>query len=357
MKTALITGITGQDGIYLAQLLLEKGYRVVGTYRRTAVWPLDRAEKIFAHHPKRANLSFEPADLTDGLRLARLVAIIRPDELYNLGAQSHVGLSFSMPEYTLNVDALGTLRVLEAVRLANLESFTKIYHASTSELFGNNPPPQSEETPFDPRSPYAAAKACAFWLVKQYRQAYGMFICNGILFNHESPLRGIDFVTRKIARGAAQYASGLREPLALGNLEARRDWGYAPDYCDAMWRMLQQEKPDDYVVATGISYSVRECVERAFACVGITIAWHGEGIEERGIDAATGTVCITIDPAYFRPNEVEFLCGDARKARAVLDWQPTIGFDELIKRMVEAEQTHVHNLYRAQQEVRQEVAP
>lgn len=332
-KTALITGVGGQDGAYLSRLLLGKGYRVVGLARRSTVDNLARLGGLVGERHAAGQVEIVYGDLTDGTSLYRLLADIRPDEIYNLGAQSHVHASFETPEYTADVDGAGVLRLLEAMRTLKLER-TRFYQASTSELFGDAPPPQSETTEFRPRSPYAAAKLYAYWLVRTYRDGYGLHASNGILFNHESPLRGADFVTRKISLGAARAALGDRTPLALGNLNALRDWGHARDYVEGMWRMLQQEAPDDYVLATGVAVSVREFCEAAFGAVGIPLAWRGQGVEEVGSDVSGGPPLIVVDPAYFRPAEVESLCGDPSKAKRVLGWRPKTAIAELAAEMV-----------------------
>jgi GDPmannose 4,6-dehydratase len=334
LKTALITGITGQDGSYLAELLLNKGYCVYGMMRRSSVVTTTRIEHLMKSYPQNFILRY--GDMTDSSTIFNLVSNCRPDEIYNLAAQSHVAVSFETPEYTAQADALGALRFLEAIRTFDMSKVTRFYQASTSELFGNAPTiPQNEKTPFYPRSPYAAAKLYAYWITVNYREAYGIFACNGILFNHESPLRGETFVTRKITRAVARIAHGLQNILYLGNLDARRDWGYAPEYVDAMWRMLQIEQPEDFVIATGKAHSVREFVTRAFSCAGIDIIWRGEGLEEQGIGTRTGKVLIAIDPQHRRPAEVDILIGDAHKAKEKLDWQATMKFDELVKIMVQ----------------------
>lgn len=333
-KKALITGITGQDGAYLTHLLLEKGYEVHGIKRRSSSFNTTRIDTIMEHQQLRLHYG----DMTDSTNLIRLIAEIRPDEIYNLAAQSHVAVSFETPEYTAQADAVGVLRLLEAIRILGLEKTTKIYQASTSELYGCVAEiPQKETTPFYPRSPYAVAKLYAYWIMVNYRQAYNIFACNGILFNHESPLRGETFVTRKITRAVSRIAYGLQKTIALGNLDAVRDWGYAPDYVHAMWLMMQQDTPDDFVIATGQGHTVREFVERAFAYVNIAIEWSGSGVHELGKNAQTGEVLVRIDPRYFRPTEVELLCGDATKAKNVLGWQPTVTFHELVNIMMQAD--------------------
>jgi GDPmannose 4,6-dehydratase len=339
-KVALITGITGQDGAYLAEFLLNKGYQVHGIKRRASLINTARLDHLLPDENPRKNNAFflYYGDLTDSTNLIRIIQQVRPDEIYNLAAQSHVKVSFETPEYTANADAIGTLRLLEAIRILNLTDRTKFYQASTSELYGNvREQPQNEQTPFQPRSPYAAAKLYAYWVTVNYREAYHIFACNGILFNHESPVRGETFVTRKITRGIARIKSGLQEKIFLGNLEAKRDWGYAGDYVEAMWLILQQEQPDDYVIATGETHSVREFVERAFAAAGITIAWEGSGLNEKAYDINTGKVVVTINPRYFRPTEVDMLCGDSSKAHHKLGWKPRINFEELVRMMVAAD--------------------
>ena len=328
MKKALITGITGQDGSYLAELLLEKGYEVHGTLRRSSSFNTERIDHIF--HDLRTYHS----DLTDSSSLNRLIENIQPDEIYNLGAQSHVKVSFEVPEYTAETDAIGTLRLLDAIRETKIK--TKFYQASTSEMFGGIPgtEPQKETTPFHPRSPYGAAKLYAHWITINYREAYNLFACSGILFNHESPRRGRTFVTRKISVGAAKIKLGLSDKITLGNLDAKRDWGYAPDYVRAMHLMLQAKEPDDYVIATGQAHSVREFCEKAFLEAGIEIVWKGKGVDEKGLNKKTGKAVIEIDPKYFRPSEVEYLLGDPGKARDKLGWKPSVCFEELVRMMV-----------------------
>jgi GDPmannose 4,6-dehydratase len=328
MKTALITGITGQDGSYLAEFLLEKGYQVHGIVRRSSLINTDRIDHIYD------KISLHYGDLTDSSSLIRIIAETQPDEIYNLGAQSHVKVSFEIPEYTGQVDALGTLRVLEAVRLLGMEKKTRIYQASTSELYGLvQEIPQRETTPFYPRSPYGVAKIYGYWITKNYRESYGLYACTGILFNHESPRRGETFVTRKITIALSRITSGLQDCLYLGNLNAKRDWGHAKDFVEAMWLMLQQDEPDDFVIATGVQYSVREFVEAAAPYFGINIRWEGEGLDEIGIDEITGKVVIRVDPKYFRPAEVETLLGDASKAREKLGWEPKTSFKQLVEDM------------------------
>jgi GDPmannose 4,6-dehydratase len=328
MKTALITGITGQDGSYLAELLLEKGYEVHGIIRRSSLINTHRIDHVY----DRIHLHY--GDLTDSTNLVRVIQLVQPDEIYNLAAQSHVKVSFEMPEYTADVDGIGTLRVLEAVRLLGMEEKVRIYQASTSELYGLvQETPQKETTPFYPRSPYGVAKLYAYWITKNYRESYGMYACTGILFNHESPRRGETFVTRKIVRAFSRMTSGLQDTLYLGNLNAKRDWGHAKDYVEAMWLMLQQETAEDYVIATGQQYSVKEFVEKAAPYFGYNIAWEGEGLDEIGIDTNTGMRVVAVDPKYFRPAEVETLLGDATKAKVELGWEPKISFDQLIEDM------------------------
>lgn len=359
MKVALITGITGQDGSYLAEYLLEKGYVVHGIKRRASIFNTSRIDHIYEDpHAESPRLVLHYGDLTDSSNLIRIIQQVRPDEIYNLGAQSHVAVSFEEPEYTAQVDGLGTLRVLEAVRLLGLGYKTRIYQASTSELYGLvQHTPQTERTPFHPRSPYAAAKIYAYWITVNYREAYGMYACNGILFNHESPRRGETFVTRKITRGLARIALGLQDCLYLGNLDAKRDWGHARDFVEMQWLMLQQDEPDDYVIATGEQHSVREFVERCAKELGIGIRWEGQGVEEVGLvdtvrkdeskdmrqvntsritdNVSPGDIIIRIDPRYFRPTEVESLLGDASKAKEKLGWVPRTSFEELVKEMME----------------------
>ena len=334
---ALITGVTGQDGARLAELLLNKGYVVHGVVRRASSINTSRIDHLYVDfHEPDVRLFLHYGDLTDATNLVRLVQEVRPDEIYNLGGQTHVRVSFETPEYTANSDALGTLRLLEALRIGVGEE-ARFYQASTSEMYGNARPPQNESTPFRPRSPYAVAKLYAYWIAVNYREAYGMHVCNGIAFNHEGPTRGETFVTRKISRAVAAIASGRQRKLHLGNLEARRDWGHVDDYVDGMWRILNHPSPDDYVLATGEAHSVREFVERAFREVDIDIAWEGTGTGERGRDARSGAVRVEIDPRYFRPTEVDCLIGNASKAREVLGWHPSITFDALVSEMVRAD--------------------
>lgn len=337
MKKALITGITGQDGPYLADLLLEKGYEVHGLRRRTSSYNLGNIEHLQLDPHAHGNRFFlHYGDLTDSSNLNRVLDRIRPDEIYNLAAQSHVHVSFDVPEYTAEVDAIGTLRLLDAIKETKIK--TRFYQASTSELFGKAiETPQNEKTPFNPQSPYAIAKQYAFWIVKNYRDAYGLFACNGILFNHESPKRGETFVTRKITTAVARIIKGKQKKLYLGNLNAQRDWGYAKDYVEAMWLMLQQDEPHDLVIATGETHSVREFVETAFRYVDIDIKWEGDGVEEKGRDAASGKILVKIDPFYFRPTEVEFLLGDPSKAKEILNWSSKTNFDKLVDMMMAAD--------------------
>lgn len=339
MKKSLITGITGQDGAYLAELLLEKGYEVHGVKRRSSLFNTDRIDHLYRDpHERDSRFFLHHGDLTDATNLIRIIQQVQPDEIYNLAAQSHVQVSFETPEYTANCDAMGPLRLLEALRILGMQGSVRFYQASTSEMFGQAfESPQTERTPFYPRSPYAAAKVYAYWITVNYREAYGLHASNGILFNHESPIRGETFVTRKATRAVARIKHGLQEELYLGNLDAKRDWGHARDYVEAMWLITQQDEPDDYVIATGEQHSVREFVEQAFAAVDIHIVWKGNGVEETGVDDATGKTLIRVDPRYFRPTEVNSLLGDATKARERLGWSPRIGFDELVRTMVEAD--------------------
>jgi GDPmannose 4,6-dehydratase len=339
LKKALITGITGQDGAYLAELLLSKGYEVHGIKRRASSFNTDRIDHLYQDpHERDVHLYLHYGDLTDATNIIRIVQQVQPDEIYNLAAQSHVAVSFETPEYTANSDALGTLRILEAIRILGLGDKTRFYQASTSEMFGKvQETPQRETTPFYPRSPYGAAKLYGHWITVNYREAYGLYACSGILFNHESPIRGETFVTRKITRGLARFHVGLDECLFLGNLDSLRDWGHARDYVRAQWLMLQQPHADDFVIATGEQHSVREFVARAAAELGISIAWEGSGIDERGVDQSTGRVVVKVDPRYFRPSEVDTLLGDASKAREKLGWRPEIDFSTLIKEMMAAD--------------------
>ena len=335
-KRALVTGVTGQDGAYLTEFLLKKGYRVWGIKRRSSSFNTGRVNSFYQDpHVGDPRFRLVHGDLTDATNFIRVVQEVQPDEIYNLAAQSHVQVSFETPEYTANADGIGPLRILEAIRILGLEKKARFYQASTSELYGKVAEvPQSEQTPFYPRSPYAAAKIYAYWITVNYREAYGMHASNGILFNHESPLRGETFVTRKITRAVASISLGLQEKLYLGNLNAKRDWGHARDYVKGMWAILQQEQADDYVLATGETHTVREFVEAAFAMANYRIVWKGEGVEETGVDAKTGRTLVEIDPKYFRPTEVDILLGDASKARDVLGWKPTVPFAELVKEMV-----------------------
>jgi GDP-mannose 4,6-dehydratase len=350
-KTALITGITGQDGSYLAEFLLEKGYEVHGILRRTSSFNTGRIEHLYFEEwvrdmKQQRLINLHYGDMTDSSSLLRIIQIVQPDEIYNLAAQSHVKVSFDVPEYTAETDAVGTLRLLEAVRILGMEKRVRIYQASTSELFGLvQEVPQKETTPFYPRSPYGVAKQYGFWITKNYRESYGMFCVNGILFNHESERRGETFVTRKITLAAARIARGYQERLYLGNLDALRDWGYAKDYVECMWLMLQHPTPEDFVIATGEMHSVREFVTKAFAEAGINIRWEGKGIDEKGIDVATGKVLVEVDSKYFRPAEVEQLLGDPTKAKTLLGWNPTkTSFDELIKKMVRYDLEYVEKM-------------
>lgn len=336
MKKALITGITGQDGSYLAEFLLEKGYEVHGIVRRTSMFNRTRLENIYKNFQDRSkNLYLHYGDMTDSSSLMAILSLVKPDEVYNLAAQSHVKVSFEVPEYTANSDGFGVLRILEVMKQLNLNK-TKFYQASTSELFGLvRETPQKETTPFYPRSPYGVAKLYGFWITRNYREAYGFFACNGILFNHESERRGENFVTKKITRGVVAIKLGIQDKIYLGNLDAKRDWGHAKDYVESMWLMLQQEKPDDYVIATGESHTVKEFVELAFKRVEIELKWEGEGVNEKGIDIRTNKVLVEIDPKYFRPCEVDILLGDASKAKEKLGWEPKIKFKELVNLMVD----------------------
>lgn len=344
MKKALITGITGQDGSYLAELLLGKGYEVHGTLRRSSSFNTGRIEHLYFEEwirdmKQKRLIELHYADMTDSSSLIRVIQQVQPDEIYNLAAQSHVKVSFDVPEYTAETDAVGTLRLLEAVRILGLEKRTRIYQASTSELFGLvQEVPQKETTPFYPRSPYGVAKLYGYWITKNYRESYGMFAVNGILFNHESERRGETFVTRKISLAAARIAQGVQDKLYMGNLDAKRDWGYAPDYVECMWLMLQHDVPEDFVIATGEMHSVREFCTLAFAEAGIALRWEGEGIHEKGIDNTTGQVLVEVDPKYFRPAEVEMLLGDPTKAKTLLGWNPRrTSFEELVRRMVKSD--------------------
>jgi GDPmannose 4,6-dehydratase len=344
-KVALITGVTGQDGAYLAEFLLSKGYTVHGVKRRSSSFNTERIDHLI-HDPHEEGVAFHMhyGDVTDATNIIRIVQETHPDEIYNLAAQSHVQVSFETPEYTANADGLGTLRLLEAIRVLGRESKTRFYQASTSELFGKaRESPQRETTPFYPRSPYAAAKLYAHWITVNYREAYGMHASAGILFNHESPIRGETFVTRKITRAVASIECGLQQKLFLGNLDALRDWGHARDFVEGMWLILQQDAPDDYVLATGESHSVREFVEKAFSHIGRAVVWRGQGVEEKGIDKSTGEVLVEVDPRYFRPTEVDSLLGDPSKARAKLGWRHKTSFDTLVADMVEADRITVRD--------------
>lgn len=338
-KRALITGVTGQDGAYLAEFLLGKGYEVHGIKRRSSSFNTARVDHLYQDpHEDNVNFVMHFGDMTDSTGLIRLVQQVQPTEIYNLAAQSHVHVSFETPEYTANADGVGTLRLLEAMRILDLQDSTRFYQASTSELFGKvQDNPQRESTPFYPRSPYAAAKLYAYWVTVNYREAYGMFACNGIAFNHESPMRGETFVTRKITRAVAAIELGLQKTLYLGNIDAQRDWGHARDFVEGQWLILQHEHADDFVLATGETHSVREFVERAFARIGRHIEWRGSGIEEQGVDAKSGQILVEIDPRYFRPTEVNVLCGDASKAKKVLGWQSTVTFEQLVDEMVDSD--------------------
>jgi len=334
-KIALITGITGQDGAYLAELLLKKGYIVHGVKRRSSLFNTDRIDHLYQDpHVKKASFILHYGDLTDSTNLIRIIQQVQPDEIYNLAAMSHVAVSFETPEYTANADGIGTLRILEAIRILGMEKKTRFYQASTSELYGLvQETPQKETTPFYPRSPYAVAKLYGYWITVNYREAYGLYACNGILFNHESPVRGETFVTRKITRALARIKLGLQDCLYLGNLDALRDWGHAKDYVEMQWLMLQQEQPEDFVIATGVQYSVRDFVNAAAKELGMVITWRGKGVDEKGYDAS-GKSIVKVDPRYFRPTEVETLLGDPTKAKQKLGWTPKITFDELVREMV-----------------------
>jgi GDPmannose 4,6-dehydratase len=352
MKRALVTGITGQDGAYLADYLMKKGYEVHGLKRRASSFNTARVDHLYRDpHEKDVRFFMHYGDLTDSTNLIRIIQETQPDEIYNLAAQSHVKVSFETPEYTANVDALGTLRLLEAVRILKLENKTRFYQASTSELYGKvQEIPQKETTPFYPRSPYAVAKLYAYWITINYREAYGIYACNGILFNHESPIRGETFVTRKITRALARLKTGLSGILHIGNLDAKRDWGHARDYVEMQWLMLQQDKPEDYVIATGEHYSVREFIEIAARQLGLSIRWEGEGVDEKGINEETGQIMVAVDPRYFRPTEVQDLLGDAGKARKNLGWKPRIRFEQLVAEMVEADMQEAQKDYLCQLE-------
>ena len=338
-KIALITGVTGQDGSFLAEFLLEKGYKVFGLVRRSSSFNRERLNQVYDYNnPNRGNFELYYGDMTDSSSILHILQKTKPDEIYHLSAQSHVHVSFEIPEYTANADALGTLRILEAIRILGMSSKVKFYNASTSELYGKTEEvPQNEKTPFHPRSPYGVAKLYAHWITKNYREAYGMFACNGILFNHESERRGENFVSKKITQQVAKISAGVAQKLVLGNLNAKRDWGYAKEYVEAMWEMLQQKTPDDYVIATGENHSVREFAELAFEFAGIKIKWKGEGVDEKGMDAKTGKVLVEVDPYYFRPAEVENLLGDASYAKKKLGWTSKTKFKELVKIMIESD--------------------
>jgi GDPmannose 4,6-dehydratase len=337
MKTALISGITGQDGAYLSEFLLKKGYAVHGIKRRSSSFNTERIDHLYQDpHEKEKKFILHYGDLTDTSNLVRIIQQVQPDEIYNLGAQSHVQVSFEVPEYTADTDGIGALRLLEAIRILGMEKKVRFYQASTSELFGKvQEIPQKETTPFYPRSPYAAAKLYAYWIVVNYRESYGMYACNGILFNHESPIRGETFVTRKITRAAARIKFALQDKLYMGNIDAKRDWGFAGDYVELMWLMLQQKEADDFIMATGVTTTVRDFITMAFSDAGIKINWQGEGVNEKGIDSDTGRVLVEIDPRYFRPAEVEILIGDPSKALSKLGWKPKVQLPELVKMMVE----------------------
>jgi GDPmannose 4,6-dehydratase len=336
-RKALITGITGQDGSYLAELLLDKGYEVHGIIRRASTFNTKRIDHLYQDpHEKKVSLFLHYGDMTDSSNMNRLLEKIQPEEIYNLAAQSHVQVSFEVPEYTAETDAVGTLRMLDAIKETGIR--TRFYQASTSELYGKVVEiPQKETTPFYPRSPYAAAKLYAYWIVVNYREAYDLFACNGILFNHESPRRGENFVTRKITMAAAAIKEGLQDCLYLGNLSAKRDWGYAPDYVDAMWRMLQLDHPEDFVISTGENHSVREFIDKAFNRLGMPLEWRGEGLEETGIEIASGRTLVRVDPKYFRLTEVDLLLGDCTKAKTMLGWQPAVTFERLVEMMADAD--------------------
>ncbi|HIB93532.1 MAG TPA: GDP-mannose 4,6-dehydratase [Candidatus Lambdaproteobacteria bacterium] len=338
-KVAFITGITGQDGAYLAELLLKKDYIVHGLKRRSSSFNTGRIDHLYQDpHVNKRNFILHHGDLTDSTNLIRIIQEVQPDEIYNLAAQSHVHVSFETPEYTANADGLGTLRILEAIRLLGLVDKTRFYQASTSELYGMaQEVPQNENTPFYPRSPYAVAKLYGYWITINYREAYNLYACNGILFNHESPIRGETFVTRKITRAAARISMGTQERVYLGNLDAKRDWGHAGDFVEGMWKMLQQEKPEDFVLATGVTTTIREFTERAFAQVGVTLEWSGSSVDEVGTDAKNGKIVVSIDSAYFRPTEVDLLIGDASKAREKLGWNPTCDLQQMIEEMIKSD--------------------
>jgi GDPmannose 4,6-dehydratase len=337
MKTALITGVTGQDGSYLAEFLLNKGYIVHGIKRRSSSFNTQRIDHLYQDpHVESPRFILHYGDLTDTSNIVRILQEVQPDEIYNLGAQSHVQVSFEVPEYSADADGVGVLRLLEAIRILGMEKKIRLYQASTSELFGKvRETPQKETTPFYPRSPYAVAKLYGYWIVVNYRESYGIYACNGILFNHESPRRGETFVTRKVTRAAARIKLGLQDKLYMGNIDAKRDWGFAGDYVELMWLMLQQDKPDDYVMATGVTTTVRDFITMAFKETGVSLEWHGSGVDEKGIDSATGKTIVEIDPRYFRPTEVELLLGDPTKAITQLGWKPKVQLPELVKMMVE----------------------
>jgi GDPmannose 4,6-dehydratase len=337
MKTALISGVTGQDGAYLSEFLLKKGYAVHGIKRRSSSFNTGRVDHLYHDpHEKEKKFILHYGDLTDTSNLVRIIQQVQPDEIYNLGAQSHVQVSFEVPEYTADTDGIGTLRLLEAIRILGMEKKVRFYQASTSELFGKvQEIPQKETTPFYPRSPYAVAKLYAYWIVVNYRESYGIYACNGILFNHESPIRGETFVTRKITRAAARIKYGLQDKLYMGNIDSKRDWGFAGDYVELMWLMLQQEKADDFIMATGVTTTVRDFITMAFSQTGINIKWEGEGVNEKGIDTNTGKILVEIDPCYFRPTEVDILIGDPSKALSCLGWKPKVQLPQLVKMMVE----------------------
>jgi GDPmannose 4,6-dehydratase len=336
MKKALISGVTGQDGAYLSEFLLKKDYEVHGIKRRISSFNTERIDHLYQEpHEKNKRFFLHYGDLTDTSNLVRIIQEVQPDEIYNLGAQSHVQVSFEVPEYTADTDGIGTLRLLEAIRILGLEKKVRFYQASTSELFGKvQEIPQKENTPFYPRSPYAAAKLYAYWIVVNYRESYGIYACNGILFNHESPIRGETFVTRKITRAAARIKLGLQDKLYIGNIDAKRDWGFAGDYVELMWLMLQQKEPDDYIMATGVTTSVRDFITMAFKEIGVALQWNGQGVNERGVDRKTGKTLVEIDPRYFRLTEVDILIGDSSKARTKLNWTPKVQLPELVKMMV-----------------------
>jgi GDPmannose 4,6-dehydratase len=341
MKTALISGVTGQDGAYLSEFLLNKGYAVHGVKRRSSSFNTERIDHLYQDpHEENKRFFLHYGDLTDTSNLVRIIQEVKPDEIYNLGAQSHVQVSFEVPEYTADVDGVGTLRLLEAIRIFGMEKKVRFYQASTSELFGKvQEIPQKETTPFYPRSPYGVAKLYAYWIVVNYRESYGMYACNGILFNHESPIRGETFVTRKITRAAARIKLGLQDKLYMGNIDTKRDWGYAGDYVELMWLMLQQEKAEDYIMATGITTTVRDFITMSFSELGIKLNWEGRGIDEKGIDTSTGKILVEIDPRYFRPAEVDILIGDPSKAVSQLGWKPKVQLSELVKMMIAHDKT------------------